>query len=84
MSCNCLKNLAEKIATELPQKNKEYANLNITHVSFDNEALIFDSKSPTQLSYPVTITHDPIGRKKKTEINIMGEFCPFCGEKIIN
>ena len=32
-----------------------------------------------QLSYTMTISHEPIGRKKQTKINILGSFCPFCG-----
>jgi hypothetical protein len=79
MKCNCLKDLTDKIASELPTKNAEFANLKITSVSFDGEAILFDSKSPTQLSYAVTIEHEPIGRKKQTKINILGSYCPFCG-----
>lgn len=78
--CNCLKELSERISEELPKKNASFANMKIKSVSFENEALIFDSKSPTQLSYPVTITHEPIGRKTKTTINFTGKYCPFCGK----
>jgi hypothetical protein len=80
--CNCLSETIQRVKSELPEKNRTFANLNITNASFDNECIIFESGVPTQLCYPITIKHDPIGRKKQTTINMLGSFCPFCGEAI--
>ncbi len=79
--CNCLTETIQRVKSELPEKNREFANLHITDASFDGEAIMFDG-SPNQLGYAVTINHEPIGRKKQTKINLLGSFCPFCGERI--
>ena len=77
--CNCLKDITERIQNDLPSKTAAYANMKIKSVSFDNVGIIFDSKQSTQMTYPVTIIHEPIGRKTKTTINFTGKYCPFCG-----
>lgn len=81
--CDCISKLEEKVKAELPLKNSEYANLKITSVSMDDVCLLFDSHAPTQLGYTMTIKHEPVGRKKETKLNILGNYCPFCGEKLL-
>lgn len=78
--CNCLAETKEKLAAEL-NSIPEYKNLKITEIHFCHETLILRKKSFVQLTYPVIISHEPIGRKKQTKLNMAGSYCPFCGEK---
>ena len=78
--CNCIKELKNRLMNELPKLNPSYSALKITSVSLENEALIFGKTSQLQLSIPVTLHHEPVGRKTKTAINIMSKFCSICGE----
>jgi hypothetical protein len=80
--CNCLDETIHRIKAELPEKNPSFASMKITGASFDNAGIVFDSPCSHQLTYPVTIKHEPIGRKKQTAISLLGSFCPFCGERI--
>lgn len=81
--CNCLENVKDRIKNELPSKNPDYANLDITKVYSENEAWLFPKSGgmTTGLSIPFIAEHKPVGRKVKTTINMVAKYCPFCGEK---
>lgn len=78
--CNCINEIRNRIKTELPEKNPEYSKLNIIDVSCDNLGLLLDSPAHSVLSIPFTIEHEPVGRKKKTTLNMIAKYCPFCGQ----
>lgn len=81
MNCDCIKELKERLKTELPVKNSSYANMKIISVSIDGECFIYGAnKMHLGLSIPATIMHEPIGRKKTITINLTASYCPFCGE----
>ena len=80
MNCNCVSEIKDRLAKELPMKNAEYANLKIDSVSMDGECFIYSgNKLIDSLSMPITIKHQPVGRKTKTTTNILFSYCPFCG-----
>lgn len=86
--CNCLKEISERAIKELPQKNAEYANMNITKAAFEDETLMFleGGKCAVELTTPVRIEYEQKNKKgevksKKKIVNFSFHYCPFCGEK---
>ncbi|WP_138751145.1 hypothetical protein [Paenibacillus sinopodophylli] len=80
MNCNCLSEIKARLKDELP-KQDQYAKLKIISVDFSNAAFLMNgNRIESTLSTPITITHEPIGRKKSTNINMTISYCPFCGK----
>ena len=81
MNCNCLDRVKEELKTKLPENNAKYAGMKVISVQFEGEAFVYDGdKMVDGLSIPANISHEPIGRKKMTAINVIASHCPFCGE----
>ena len=81
MNCDCISEIKERMLDMLPTK-AEYANMKITSIDFDGECFLYgENRMVSALSIPVTIHHEPIGRKKQTKTNLTISYCPFCGEK---
>jgi len=80
MNCNCLEEIKERAKRELPIKGDTYKGMIIEKVEFIGEGFIDSDRSIEHtLSIPATLHHQPIGRKKKTEISFTISYCPFCG-----
>lgn len=80
--CNCINNIKNRIQEELPKKNKEYEKLDIISVECNDKALLLEEDGVKAIiAIPFTIYHEPVGRKKKTIINMSTKYCPFCGKK---
>ena len=80
--CNCISNLENRISEELPKKNKEYEKFDIISVECNDRAILLEEdRAKAIIAIPFTIYHEPVGRKKKTIINMSAKYCPFCGEK---
>ena len=81
MKCNCLNEIKERAIRELPIKSDSYKGMVIEKVEFDGEGFLYDDNTMLHtLSIPATLYHQPIGRKKKTEISFTISYCPFCGK----
>ena len=78
--CDCIKEISNRLKNELPEKNSDYAKLVIIDASCDNTGWVFDSPAHQILSIPFTIEHEPVGRKKRTTVNMIAKYCPFCGQ----
>lgn len=76
--CNCISDVQERFKSKITEV-PAYSNLKIKSVSLDNVAIMFSGG--TQAAGSVTITHEPVGRKTKTTVNVCYRYCPFCGEK---
>ena len=80
--CNCINDIEKRIEEELPSKNKDYEKLDIIYVECNDKALLLEPDGAKHvMAIPFTIYHEPIGRKKKTIVNMSTKYCPFCGEK---
>lgn len=81
MNCDCLKKIEADLKEKLPKQDAEHAGMVIKDVSFDNKALILfgEQSGGINLSIPLTVIHEPMGRKKKTTVSMMAKYCPFCG-----
>ena len=82
--CKCLENLKKELKEQLPEKNKDFKDKEITNVSFDNEVFYFSGK--TDLVVPFTAEYLYTNKKgetktKKKKLNMKTDNCPFCGEK---
>lgn len=78
--CDCVKSIKQRMAVELPKK-KDYEGMEITDVTCPGEALMCGGKEMYEgLGIPFMVYHKPIGRRKKTEVNMAAEYCPFCGK----
>lgn len=80
--CDCIKKIENKVKNDI-KKNKEFKNLEIESVICCGAAWIEnDGKLVTGLTIPFEIHHRPVGRKKKTTINMTANYCPWCGKEI--
>lgn len=79
--CDCIKRIKQRIAVKLPE-TKDYEGMVITDVKCPGEALMCGEKEMYEgLGVPFIVYHKPIGRRKKTEVNMEAKYCPFCGEQ---
>lgn len=80
--CNCIREIKDRVKNEIVQLNTDYKDLEITKVECENEVWIFtdNNKMVSGLSIPFIAEHQPVRRKKKTTINMIATYCPFCGK----
>lgn len=78
--CDCIKEIKLRMAVKLP-KIEEYKGMIIRDIECHGEAFITDTDPIYEcLSIPFTVYHEPIGRRKKTDMNMVAKYCPFCGK----
>ena len=79
MKCDCIIVIKEKLREELP-KSPTYAAMKILSIDIEGEGFAYaGNKTVHVFSVPVTVTHEPIGRKKTTKTHLIVSYCPFCG-----
>lgn len=79
--CNCLNDM-EKAAFEQLSKNDKY--LNVSNVEFAKKSYVFsENVGPgIQTSVELEVHHEhKNGKPKKSKVNVMFTYCPFCGQK---
>lgn len=86
--CNCIKEIEDKVLTELVEKNPKYKNRKIIKANLDNVVIMFlpKGKASVQLYSPMKIEYEYLNKNqeakiKKDTINMSCTFCPFCGQK---
>lgn len=86
--CNCIKELEDNFK-KVTESNEKFKNVNNISVSCDNVALVFSRNSSKTYSRPYLtftaegeyITKSGNVRNRKTSMNAMFTYCPYCGEK---
>lgn len=79
--CDCIKKEKEKLKNRIKEISG-YANIEAESVECDNAVLFFEP-CYTGIAIPFTIHHKPVGRKKKTTVNIAATYCPWCGKRYV-
>lgn len=77
--CDCIKKENEKLKNRI-KEIPGYANIEAESVECDNAVLFFEQHY-TGIAIPFTVHHKPVGRKKKTTVNITATYCPWCGKR---
>lgn len=83
--CNCIKEIEDKSFEAVKtQKEGEFTKGNLIPTSFPIVANQFKNRR-THSEYGFTFAQKKkdgtIGKPKKQTVNIMHQYCPFCGEK---
>ncbi|MDF2841672.1 MAG: hypothetical protein K0R00_98 [Herbinix sp.] len=80
--CNCVKEAEDKYKEFYLKQHPESAPESV-NVYCDCIALIFGKNGGTRFSIPfsVTDTTKSARRPKVKKINVLPQYCPFCGEK---
>ena len=79
--CDCIKKEKEKLKNRI-KDFPEYANLDVDYISCDNAVLLL-GPCHKGIAIPFTIYHKPVGKKKKTTVNIIATYCPWCGKRYV-
>lgn len=77
--CDCIKKEKKKLKNRI-KEIPGYANIEAEYVECDNAVLLLGPVH-TGIAIPFTIYHKPVGRKKKTTVNITATYCPWCGKR---
>ncbi len=85
--CKCILTIEKRFKEELSLKSEDYKDVKIQYVSFENKMIGFKG-GKVRLVIPMKVEGTRINKKgkevkvKKTEY-LMTEYCPFCGDKLV-
>ena len=71
---------AKKAKSILERKSNSYKNTEITHLEFENTALLINRENgecKSSISLNIMVSHTK--SKRPTAIKVIASFCPFCG-----